>query len=128
MSPEDFIRKHITSALEAEGFSEGVAGGGLSTAWTITAEAHRQAEKGRSSRIVSFVRVSGLSGRQQHPNGNQQRKSREKVVALLPACSDDAMQIKSTWRGKFMKNHTRVSDYKSSAGKAAGDISLRTFK
>ena len=28
MSPEDFIRKHITAALEAEGFSESTAGGG----------------------------------------------------------------------------------------------------
>lgn len=46
MSPESFIRKHITAALEAEGFSESVAGGGLSTAWIITAEVHRQAGKG----------------------------------------------------------------------------------
>lgn len=28
MSPEDFIRKHITAALEAEGFSKSTAGGG----------------------------------------------------------------------------------------------------
>lgn len=28
MSPEDFIRKHISAALEAEGFSESTAGGG----------------------------------------------------------------------------------------------------
>ncbi len=28
MSPEDFIRKHITAALMAEGFSESAAGGG----------------------------------------------------------------------------------------------------
>lgn len=27
MSPEDFIRKHITAALMAEGFSESAAGG-----------------------------------------------------------------------------------------------------
>ncbi|HHS9581172.1 hypothetical protein AB3X26_23545 [Raoultella planticola] len=88
MSPEDFIRKHITAALEAEGFSESTAGGGLSTAWIITGEAHRQAVKGRSSMIVSTVLVSGLSGRQRRQSENQQRKSREKVVALLPACSD----------------------------------------
>lgn len=96
MNPTDFIRRHIISALVTEGFSEGVAGGGLSTAWIITAEARRQAGRGRSSMIVSFVRVNGLSDRQPRRNGNQQRKSREKVVALLPACSDDAMQIKST--------------------------------
>ncbi|EMO9491792.1 hypothetical protein R5N22_003045 [Raoultella ornithinolytica] len=89
MSPEDFIRKHISAALEAEGFSESTAGGGgLSTAWIITGEAHRQAVKGRSSMIVSTVLVSGLSGRQRRQSENQQRKSREKVVALLPACSD----------------------------------------
>ncbi|MFU8368919.1 hypothetical protein [Raoultella ornithinolytica] len=128
MNPTDFIRRHITASLMSEGFSESVAGGGLSTAWIITAEAHRQAGRGRSSMIVSFVRVSGLSGKQPRRNGNQQRKSREEVVALNPACSDFTMQIKSTWRGKFMKNHTRVSDYKSSAGKATGDISLRAFK
>lgn len=28
MSPEQFIRKHITAALVAEGFPSGVAGGG----------------------------------------------------------------------------------------------------
>lgn len=38
--------------------------------------------------IVSTALVSGLSGRQQRQSENQQRKSREKVVALLPACSD----------------------------------------
>lgn len=38
--------------------------------------------------IVSFARVNGLSGKQPRRNGNQQRKSREKVVALLPACSN----------------------------------------
>lgn len=99
MSPEDFIRKHITAALEAEGFSESTAGGGLSTAWIITAEARRQVGRGRSSRIISFVRVSGLSGRQPRRNGNQQRKSREEVVALLPACSDFAMRFNSNLPG-----------------------------
>ncbi|MBD3699838.1 hypothetical protein IE989_17095 [Klebsiella pneumoniae] len=54
MSPEDFIRKHITAALMAEGFSESAAGGGLSTASIITGEAHRQAGKVRFSMIVFF--------------------------------------------------------------------------
>ena len=88
MSPEDFIRKHITAALMAEGFSESAAGGGLSTASIITGEAHRRAGKGRFSMIASTELVSGLSGRQRRQSENQQRKSREKVVALLPACSD----------------------------------------
>lgn len=63
-----------------------------------------------------IVPVSGLLGRQPRRSGNQQRKSREELVEFIPACSDDAMQNKSTWLGKFMKNHTRVSDYKSIAG------------
>lgn len=128
MSPEYFIRKHITEKLVAESFSESAAGGGLSTAWIITGEAHRQAVKGRSSMIVSTALVSGLSGRQRRQSENQQRKSREKVVALLPACSDFAMRFKSTWRGKFMKNHIRHPDCKSSASKAAGCIRPRAHK
>lgn len=68
--------------------------------------------------IVYIVPVSGLSGRQQQQSGRRKRKSREEVVALDPACSDYcyAKRIKSTWRGKFMKNHTRTNDYKSIAG------------
>ncbi|HCI4354602.1 TPA: hypothetical protein ACX3KG_003612 [Raoultella ornithinolytica] len=80
--------------------------------------------------IVYIAPVSGLSDRLRQQNESQQRKSREEVLALNPACYDCcyAKRFKSTWRGKFMKNHTRVFDYKSSAGKAAGDISLRAFK
>ncbi|HGY5199922.1 TPA: hypothetical protein ACNV6G_004864 [Raoultella ornithinolytica] len=66
--------------------------------------------------IVSTVLVSGLSGRQRRQSENQQRKSREKVVALLPACSDFRHSIcfEMTSGGNFMKNHTRFFDYKSS--------------
>ena len=89
MSPEDFIRKHITAALMAEGFSESAAGrGGLSTASIITGEAHRRAGKGRFSMIASTELVSGLSGRQPPQNGKQQRKSRGELVEFIPACSD----------------------------------------
>ncbi len=62
MSPEDFIRKHITAALMAEGFSESAAGGGLSTASIITGEAHRRAGKGRFSMIASTELVSQALG------------------------------------------------------------------
>ncbi|MDV1025864.1 hypothetical protein [Klebsiella grimontii] len=38
--------------------------------------------------IASSALASGPSGRLQQQNGKQQRKSREEVVALNPACSD----------------------------------------
>ncbi|HHE5410413.1 MULTISPECIES: hypothetical protein [Klebsiella] len=88
MNPTDFIRRHITASLVAEGFSESVAGGGLSTASLIIGEVHRQAGKGQFLRIVSSAHASGLWGRQLLQSGRQQRKSREEVVALNPACSD----------------------------------------
>ncbi|CAH1457831.1 Uncharacterised protein [Klebsiella pneumoniae] len=49
---------------------------------------------------VCIVPVSGLLGRQQRQSGKLQRKSREKVVALLPACSDFQHSIcfEMTWR------------------------------
>ncbi|HFP9449356.1 TPA: hypothetical protein ACHOZL_001197 [Raoultella ornithinolytica] len=99
MSPEYFIRKHITEKLVAEGFSESVAGGGLSTALITTGEALRRAVKGRYSMIVSSERVSGLWGKQQLQNERQQRKNREEVVAFNPVCSDFAMNIHSNLPG-----------------------------
>lgn len=100
MLPENFIAKHIFTALVAEGFSEVVArGGGRYTAWIITGIARKQAGRGRSSMIVSFVRVSGPLDKPRQRNGNQQRKSREEVVALLPACSDFAMRFNSNLPG-----------------------------
>ncbi|MBD3702593.1 hypothetical protein IE986_25025 [Klebsiella pneumoniae] len=74
MSPEDFIRKHITAALMAEGFSESAAGGGLSTASIITGEAHRQAGKVRFSMIVFFAQGNGLSPRPPAQSEKQPRK------------------------------------------------------
>lgn len=88
MSPEYFIRKHITEKLVAEGFSESVAGGGLNTALIITVEALRRAVKGRYSMIVSFEPVNGLWGKQHLQSERLGRKSRVEVVALNPACSD----------------------------------------
>ncbi|MBZ6709516.1 hypothetical protein FMJ60_22210 [Klebsiella quasipneumoniae] len=118
MSPEDFIRKHITAALMAEGFSESAAGGGLSTASIITGEAHRQAGKVRFSMIVFFAQGNGLSPRPPAQSEKQPRKSRVGQRGPNQACSDCcyAKRFKSTWRGKFMKNLSRQSDYKSSAG------------
>ncbi len=118
MSPEDFIRKHITAALMAEGFSESAAGGGLSTASIITGEAHRQAGKVRFSMIVFFAQGNGLSPRPPAQSEKQPRKKPGRAKGPNPACSDCcyAKRFKSTRRGKFMKNLSRQSDYKSSAG------------
>ncbi|EDH1235832.1 hypothetical protein ACRABS_002703 [Salmonella enterica subsp. enterica] len=86
MNPTDFIRKHITTALVAEGFSEIVAQGGLPKVLITTGDALRQAVRGVCMRIVYFVLVSGQQARQQRWNANRQRKSREEVRS--PACSD----------------------------------------
>lgn len=89
MNPTDFIRKHITAALTAEGFSPSVVqGGGKPKDWSITVVCRSQPKRGAALRIAFFGPVSGLWDRQQRQSGKRQRKSREKVVALLPACSD----------------------------------------
>ncbi|MBD3744133.1 hypothetical protein IE980_20375 [Klebsiella pneumoniae] len=118
MSPEDFIRKHITAALMAEGFSESAAGGGLSTASIITGEAHRQAGKVRFSMIVFFAQGNGLSPRPPAQSEKQPRKSRVGQRGPTRPVLTAAMQNDSNLprRGKFMKNLSRQSDYKSSAG------------
>lgn len=119
MSPEDFIRRHIIAALLGEGFPESVArGGGQNMVWIITGEAHRQAGKVRFSMIVFFAQGNGLSPRPPAQSEKQPRKSRVGQRGPNPACSDCcyAKRFKSTWRGKFMKNLSRQSDYKSSAG------------
>ncbi|MBA6167447.1 MULTISPECIES: hypothetical protein [Klebsiella pneumoniae complex] len=100
MNPTDFIRKHITAALTAEGFSPSVVQGGVQRGWNITAACRSQPKKGVVLMTVCIVPVSGLLGRQQRQSGKLQRKSREKVVALLPACSDFQHSIcfEMTWR------------------------------
>lgn len=59
MSPETFIRQHITTALVAEGFSEIVAQGGLRMAWSTTGDALRRTARAACTMIVSFVPASG---------------------------------------------------------------------
>ncbi|HDS8282416.1 TPA: hypothetical protein QHV31_005318 [Klebsiella variicola] len=87
MNPTDFIRKHITAALTAEGFSPSVVQGGRRR-WSITAACRSQPKREVALRIAFFEPGNGLWGRQQRQSEKRQRKSREKVVALLPACSD----------------------------------------
>lgn len=61
MSPEEFIKKHITDALVGEGFPEQVALGG--GALTIITVCHRQAVRGALTATVCSMRVSGQKGK-----------------------------------------------------------------
>ncbi len=62
MSPEEFIKKHISDALLREGFpAEVVMGGGQSVALIITVAALRPPVRGACLLIVFSAPVSGLS-------------------------------------------------------------------
>lgn len=63
MTPEEFIRKHITEKLMAEGFPLTVAQGGQGSDWTTTAACHRRARRGRRSTIASTAPECGRKGR-----------------------------------------------------------------
>lgn len=69
MTPEEFICKHITEKLVAEGFPEIVARGGLAGGWITTGAAHKPAVKARFLMIAIFVRGNGRLARQQLQNG-----------------------------------------------------------
>lgn len=92
MSPEEFIKKHITDVLTAEGFPVEVVRGGQSMVLIITGAALRPAEREACSLTAFSVPDSGLSVRQQRWNASRQRKSREEKW-LNPACSDFAIAI-----------------------------------
>ncbi len=77
MSPELFIKKHITDALLGEGFSELVAQGrGLISGWITTGAALSPVGRGACMKIVCSTPASGRWGRQRKQNDGQ-RKSRE---------------------------------------------------
>ncbi|WP_242457644.1 hypothetical protein [Citrobacter portucalensis] len=69
MTPEEFICKHITEKLVAEGFPEIIARGGLVGGWITTGAAHKPAVKARFLMIAIFVRGNGRLARQQLQNG-----------------------------------------------------------
>ena len=87
MSPEEFIKKHITEALAGEGFPAEVARGGQSMVLIITGDALSPAGREACTLIVFSVRDSGLLGRRQQQNARQ-RKGREGTESANPACSD----------------------------------------
>lgn len=88
MSPEEFIKKHITDTLVSEGFPLLVAEGGQNMALIITGECPKQAVKGGHTTIVCSVPASGLSVRRQRQNGKRVRKRPGERVNLNPAYSD----------------------------------------
>lgn len=92
MSPEEFIKKHITDALVGEGFPAEIAWGGLNMVLIITGAALRPAGREACSLIVSFGLANGLSVRQRLLNGKRARKRPGERVNLNPACSDFALQ------------------------------------
>ncbi|ENU2133168.1 hypothetical protein ACE60T_003456 [Salmonella enterica] len=76
MSPEEFIKKHITEALAGEGFSAEVARGGQSMVLIITGDALSPAGREACSLIVFSVLVSGPSVRQLWQNVARERSKR----------------------------------------------------
>lgn len=82
MSPELFIKKHITDALLREGFTAEVARGGLISGWITTGAALSPVGRGACLKIVCSTLASGCWDRQRKQNDGQ-RKSREEV--RLPA-------------------------------------------
>lgn len=117
MNPADFIRKHITAALTAEGFAPSVVQGGGSEGAGALPMHVRVDQKGE---LLCRLFISRPSVGSWADNDNRTESGKEQTGASWWSSSrlvlTSAMQIKSTCRGKFMKNHTRTFDYKSSAG------------
>lgn len=84
MSPEEFIKKHITDALLGEGFPAEIARGGQSMALITTVAALSPPERGACLLIVFSGLVSGLSVKRQRQNATPGRKSRD--VTARAAC------------------------------------------
>ncbi|EFK8287206.1 hypothetical protein KV231_004395 [Escherichia coli] len=84
MTPEEFICKHITEKLVAEGLPEIVARGGHAGDWITTAVAHKPAVKARFLMIAIFVRGNGHLVRQRLLN--EKRKAGPHSVS--PTYSD----------------------------------------
>lgn len=96
MAPEEFICKHITEKLVAEGFPEIVAKGGLAGGWITTDAAHRPVVRARFLMIACFVRGNGHLGRQRLLS---ERKSRAGLRWASPACSD--LRAEPTFKEQF---------------------------
>ncbi|KAE9749626.1 hypothetical protein [Escherichia coli] len=106
MTPEEFICKHITEKLVAEGFPEIVARGGHAGDWITTAVARRPAAKERCLMIACFVRGNGHLVRQILLS-ERKRKSRAGLRWACPACPDlpSESTFKELFRDKRPINH-----------------------
>lgn len=102
MTPEEFICKHITEKLVADGFPEVVARGGLVGGWITTAVARRPAAKERCLMIACFVRGNGHLVRQMLLS-ERKRKSRAGLRWASPACSD--LRSEPTFKEPFHDEH-----------------------
>lgn len=83
MSPEEFIKKHITDALVGEGFPAEIARGGLNMALIITGAALRPAGREACSLIVFSGLASGLSVKRQRQNAATGRRSRGATARVV---------------------------------------------
>lgn len=108
MSPEEFIKKHITEALAGEGFSAEVARRGQSMVLIITGDALSPVGREACSLIAFSAPVSGLSDKQQAQNATQ-RKSRIREESPHPACSDFACSYLQ--RNKLLKEPFHKKQY-----------------
>ncbi|EGX5144544.1 hypothetical protein DQ657_09945 [Salmonella enterica] len=79
MSPETFIRQHITTALVAEGFSEIVAQGGATHGVEHYRRCSQANRKGSMYDDCLFRARQWRWGRQQRLSVKQARKSRGEV-------------------------------------------------
>lgn len=77
MSPEEFIKKHITDALTAEGFPAEVVRGGQSMVLIITGDALSPVEREACSLTAFFVLVNGPLVRQLWRNVPGERSKRD---------------------------------------------------
>lgn len=84
MSPEEFIKKHITDALVGEGFPAEIARGGLSVALTTTAACLRRAVRDALTTTVCSMHVSGQKDKRPRQNATPGRRSRG--VTARAAC------------------------------------------
>lgn len=84
MSPEEFIKKHITDALIGEGFPAEIVRGGQSVALITTVAVLSPPERGACLLIVFSAPVSGLSDRQHWPSGVQEGSKHN--VRVKAAC------------------------------------------
>jgi hypothetical protein len=116
MNPADFIRKHITAALTAEGFAPSVVQG-VARHWNITAACLSRPRRELFCRLpFSGSAMGSWADNHRRAESGKEKAGKRWWHFSRPVLTSLRISLKSTWRGKFMKNHIRTFDYKSSAG------------